>query len=183
MEAMKFGVPIIAMPMHLDQPVNARLVVEIGMGKEVIRDNEGVLMGAKVAEVVNEVVTSNQGKNIRDKAKKISDDLETKGDEEIEFVADELLQLCQKGHKLRRVGAPLQKAKSDGFMIHSFFTGYSRYSGSCGSSDNCLQFKLAAGAAPLSGGPIASPLNLFPQEIPSGAAGGNLGSLDFLRNN
>ncbi|GJW73487.1 beta-D-glucosyl crocetin beta-1,6-glucosyltransferase-like protein [Tanacetum coccineum] len=121
MEAMKFVVPIIAMPMHLDQPVNARLVGEIGMGKEVIRDNEGVLMGAKVAEVVNEVVTSNLGKNIRDKAKKISDDLETKGDEEIEFVADELLRLCQKGHKLRRVGAPLQKAKSDGFMIHSWF--------------------------------------------------------------
>ncbi|KAI3785956.1 hypothetical protein L1987_45082 [Smallanthus sonchifolius] len=40
-----------------------------------------------------------------------------------------------------------------------------------------------ASAAPLSGGPNASPLNLFPQEIPSGAAGGNLGSLDFLRNN
>ncbi|KAJ0755332.1 putative UV excision repair protein Rad23 [Helianthus annuus] len=39
-----------------------------------------------------------------------------------------------------------------------------------------------ASAAPLSGGPNASPLNLFPQEIPSGAAGGNLGSLDFLRN-
>lgn len=41
----------------------------------------------------------------------------------------------------------------------------------------------ATGVAPLSGGPNASPLNLFPQEIPSGAAGGNLGSLDFLRNN
>ncbi|KAI7731411.1 hypothetical protein M8C21_011522 [Ambrosia artemisiifolia] len=39
-----------------------------------------------------------------------------------------------------------------------------------------------ANAVPLSGGPNASPLNLFPQEVPSGAAGGNLGSLDFLRN-
>ncbi|KAI3671480.1 hypothetical protein L1987_87218 [Smallanthus sonchifolius] len=39
---------------------------------------------------------------------------------------------------------------------------------------------VTASAAPLSGGPNASPLNLFPQEIPSG---GNLGSLDFLRNN
>ncbi|XP_076893603.1 ubiquitin receptor RAD23b-like isoform X2 [Bidens hawaiensis] len=37
-------------------------------------------------------------------------------------------------------------------------------------------------AVPLSNGPNASPLNLFPQEIPSGAAGGNLGTLDFLRN-
>ncbi|KAI3777715.1 hypothetical protein L1987_47517 [Smallanthus sonchifolius] len=42
---------------------------------------------------------------------------------------------------------------------------------------------VTASAAPLSGGPNASPLNLFPQEIPSGGAGGNLGSLDFLRNN
>ncbi|KAK9066330.1 hypothetical protein SSX86_013651 [Deinandra increscens subsp. villosa] len=40
-----------------------------------------------------------------------------------------------------------------------------------------------ASAAPLSGGPNASPLNMFPQEIPAGAAGGNVGSLDFLRNN
>ncbi|KAL4584646.1 hypothetical protein LXL04_009252 [Taraxacum kok-saghyz] len=36
---------------------------------------------------------------------------------------------------------------------------------------------------PLSGGPNSSPLNLFPQEMPSGGTGGNLGSLDFLRNN
>lgn len=41
----------------------------------------------------------------------------------------------------------------------------------------------ATGVAPVSGGPNASPLNLFPQEMPSGGAGGNLGSLDFLRNN
>nr|GEV96816.1 retrovirus-related Pol polyprotein from transposon TNT 1-94 [Tanacetum cinerariifolium] len=40
--------------------------------------------------------------------------------EEIEFVVDVLLQLCQSAHSLPR-GAPLQKAKSDGFMIHSWF--------------------------------------------------------------
>nr|GEU44704.1 beta-D-glucosyl crocetin beta-1,6-glucosyltransferase [Tanacetum cinerariifolium] len=61
--AMKFGVSIIAMPMYLDQPVNARLVVDIEMRKEVVRENKGVLMGAKVAEIVNEVVASNLGKN------------------------------------------------------------------------------------------------------------------------
>ncbi|GKB66256.1 hypothetical protein Tco_0927668 [Tanacetum coccineum] len=100
MEAMKFDVPIIVMPMHLDQPVNALLVVEIGIGKHVVRNNKDVLMGAKVAEIMNEVVAGNLGKNIRHKAKKISDDLETRGDEEIEFVVDELLQLCQSSHKL-----------------------------------------------------------------------------------
>ncbi|GJV27578.1 hypothetical protein Tco_1384026 [Tanacetum coccineum] len=60
--------------------------VMIGMGKEVVRNNKGVIIWAKVVEIVNEVVASNIGKNTMDKAKKISDDLETKGDEEIEFV-------------------------------------------------------------------------------------------------
>ncbi|KAJ9178885.1 hypothetical protein P3X46_010732 [Hevea brasiliensis] len=44
----------------------------------------------------------------------------------------------------------------------------------------------AAGAAPVSGAPNTSPLNMFPQETLSAAAGGGgegLGSLDFLRSN
>ncbi|GKD26219.1 beta-D-glucosyl crocetin beta-1,6-glucosyltransferase-like protein [Tanacetum coccineum] len=41
MEAMKFVVPIIAIPMLLDQPINAQLVVEIGMGKEVVEIGMG----------------------------------------------------------------------------------------------------------------------------------------------
>ncbi|XP_002512770.2 ubiquitin receptor RAD23b [Ricinus communis] len=44
----------------------------------------------------------------------------------------------------------------------------------------------AAPAAPLSGVPNSSPLNMFPQEALSAAGGGSaggLGSLDFLRNN
>ncbi|GKE27645.1 hypothetical protein Tco_1443029 [Tanacetum coccineum] len=105
------------MPMHLHQPINARLVVEIRMGKKVVRNNKGVRIGAKVAEIMNEVVASNIGNNTMDKAKKIIDDLEIKGDEEIEYFVDDLLQLCQTSHKLRCVGAPLQKEKSDGFMI------------------------------------------------------------------
>ena len=41
----------------------------------------------------------------------------------------------------------------------------------------------AAPAAPASGVPNSSPLNMFPQETLSGAAAGGLGSLEFLRNN
>ncbi|XP_021295208.1 ubiquitin receptor RAD23b-like [Herrania umbratica] len=41
----------------------------------------------------------------------------------------------------------------------------------------------AAPAAPVSGAPNSSPLNMFPQEALSGAGAGGLGSLDFLRNN
>lgn len=41
----------------------------------------------------------------------------------------------------------------------------------------------AAGASPASTSPNISPLDMFPQENLSGATGGGLGSLDFLRNN
>ncbi|WMV53548.1 hypothetical protein MTR67_046944 [Solanum verrucosum] len=42
-ESMKFGVPIIAMPMYHDQPINARIVEHIGMGVEALRDENGKL--------------------------------------------------------------------------------------------------------------------------------------------
>ncbi|CAK9150161.1 unnamed protein product, partial [Ilex paraguariensis] len=32
MQSMKFGVPIVAMPMHIDQPLNARMVEEVVCG-------------------------------------------------------------------------------------------------------------------------------------------------------
>ncbi|GJX32464.1 60S ribosomal protein L17-2-like protein [Tanacetum coccineum] len=70
MEAMKFGVPIIAMPMQLDQPVNARLVVDLGLGKKVLRDGNRVLSGHKVARVVEQVVLGKLGENMRAKLKK-----------------------------------------------------------------------------------------------------------------
>ncbi|KAF8396447.1 hypothetical protein HHK36_018066 [Tetracentron sinense] len=55
-EGMKYGVPIIAMPMHLDQPTNARMVVEIGIAMEVNRDKDGRLDRGEVAKVIKEVV-------------------------------------------------------------------------------------------------------------------------------
>ncbi|GJX32463.1 beta-D-glucosyl crocetin beta-1,6-glucosyltransferase-like protein [Tanacetum coccineum] len=117
MEAMKFGVPIIAMPMHLDQAVNARWVVELGLGKEVLRDGNGVLSGHKVAEVVEQVVLGKLGENVRAKAKKMSHDLKIKGDEEIDIVADELLQLCNSAQPRRVVGGGLYKTRSEAFVL------------------------------------------------------------------
>ncbi|KAI5344051.1 hypothetical protein L3X38_011928 [Prunus dulcis] len=66
LESIKFGVPIIAMPMHLDQPINSRLVEEVGVGVEVKRTAEGSLERKEVA----------------------------KEDEEINGVVEEFMQLC-----------------------------------------------------------------------------------------
>lgn len=53
-ESIKFGVPIVAAPMHLDQPLNARLVERLGVGVVVERDDGG-LRREEVARVIREV--------------------------------------------------------------------------------------------------------------------------------
>ncbi|PWA85360.1 beta-D-glucosyl crocetin beta-1,6-glucosyltransferase [Artemisia annua] len=117
LEAMKYGVPIIAMPMHLDQPINARLVVDVGVGVEVVRVAKGLHWRDNVAKVVKHVVVSMLGQVVREKAKKLSLDMRTKGDEEIDELVKELLQLCKTGSSRRGRSYDLQKTKSEGFPI------------------------------------------------------------------
>ncbi|KAA8539170.1 hypothetical protein F0562_025862 [Nyssa sinensis] len=62
MESIKYGVPIIAIPMQLDQPINAKLVEHIGIGVEVVRDENGRLQGEKVATMTKNVVVEKNGK-------------------------------------------------------------------------------------------------------------------------
>ena len=95
MEGMKFGVPIIAMPMHLDQPINAKLVEAVGVGREIKRDENRKLEREEIVKVIRGVVGEKGGENIvRRKAREMSEILRKKGDEEIDVVVEELLQLC-----------------------------------------------------------------------------------------
>ncbi|XP_057772240.1 beta-D-glucosyl crocetin beta-1,6-glucosyltransferase-like [Salvia miltiorrhiza] len=96
MESMKFGVPIIAMPMHLDQPLNARLVEQIGVGVEVVRNDLGMLERKTVAAVIRRVVAEEGGEGVRRSARCMSEKLEAKGDQEIEEVVQEFVKLCKK---------------------------------------------------------------------------------------
>ncbi|KAK6911140.1 Ubiquitin-associated domain [Dillenia turbinata] len=69
--------------------------------------------------------------------------------------------------------------------VDYLYSGYSRISTNCCSSKlfpPANQATNVASAATVSGRPNSSPLNMFPQETPSGA-GSEIGSLDFLRNN
>lgn len=95
MEGMKFGVPIIAMPMHLDQPINAKLVEAVGVGREVRRDENRKLEREEMRRVIKGVV-GEDGANVRRKAREISEMMRKKADEEIDPLVEELLQLC--GH-------------------------------------------------------------------------------------
>lgn len=93
MESMKLGVPIIAMPMHLDQPLNARLVEDVGVGMEVRRNENGRIEREEMARVIKEVVVEKNGEKLRRKAREMSENIRKKGDEEIDEVVDELSQL------------------------------------------------------------------------------------------
>ncbi|BFG21106.1 hypothetical protein CerSpe_073800 [Prunus speciosa] len=94
LESIKFGVPIIAMPMHLDQPINSRLVEEVGVGVEVKRTTGGILERKEVAKVIRDVMAKKIGEGVRKKALEIRDNMKKKEDEEINGVVEELMQLC-----------------------------------------------------------------------------------------
>ncbi|XP_057466527.1 UDP-glucosyltransferase 29-like [Actinidia eriantha] len=96
MEAMKYGNPIIAIPMHLDQPTNARLVEEIGVGVEVVRDNNGKLDREKVGQVIKNVVLFDGEGTVRKKARELSETLSMKGEEDIDVLVEELVKLYVK---------------------------------------------------------------------------------------
>ncbi|MCL7030009.1 hypothetical protein MKW94_021128 [Papaver nudicaule] len=97
LESMKYGVPIVAMPMHLDQPINARLVVELGLGVEVKRDGYGRLDRREIGEVIKMVVMGKQGVGVQRKAMEISDKIKCKGDEDINVLVRKLERLCNQG--------------------------------------------------------------------------------------
>ncbi|KAL3508052.1 hypothetical protein ACH5RR_033434 [Cinchona calisaya] len=96
MESISFGVPIIAMPMQLDQPLNARHVVEIGVAVEVIHDENGMPKAEEIARVVKEVVKENSGEDIRRRVRELSERIQLNSEEEINTVVEHLIQLCEK---------------------------------------------------------------------------------------
>ncbi|XP_022842238.1 beta-D-glucosyl crocetin beta-1,6-glucosyltransferase-like isoform X2 [Olea europaea var. sylvestris] len=97
LESMHFGVPIIALPMHLDQPINARFVEDIGVGVEVVRDSKGQLHRERLAEVIKQVVMEKSGESVREKADEIKVKISDKGDQEIDEIVAELVEVCNSG--------------------------------------------------------------------------------------
>ncbi|GER25899.1 UDP-glycosyltransferase 1 [Striga asiatica] len=96
MESVTFGVPVVALPMHLDQPVNARLVENAGVGVEVLREADGRLRGEVLAEAVRLVVVEEGGEGVRWAAAAMLAGLAAKKDEEIDDVVRELTGLLGK---------------------------------------------------------------------------------------
>ncbi|XP_011090843.1 beta-D-glucosyl crocetin beta-1,6-glucosyltransferase-like [Sesamum indicum] len=100
-ESIYFGVPVIAMPLKLDQPFNARLVVEAGVGIEVKRDENGGFGGADVADAINKVIVKETGEDIRLKAAELSEKMKNEEEDAINEAADQLRRVCME-HKQQK---------------------------------------------------------------------------------
>ncbi|KAG6435473.1 hypothetical protein SASPL_100347 [Salvia splendens] len=101
-ESMYFGVPVIAMPMNADQPMNAQLMVELGVGVVVEKDHEnGVYVGEEVAKAINKVMVEKNAlyEGLRSRARRLSETLREKEDEEVNEVAQQLFKICAKNKK------------------------------------------------------------------------------------
>ena len=75
MEGIGLGVPIIALPMQFDQPFNAKLVMDIGVGVEVARTDQGMVgrfNRDEIARGIQRVMIEKGGVRIRRKAKEIT---------------------------------------------------------------------------------------------------------------
>ncbi|KAL0317263.1 UNVERIFIED_CONTAM: Beta-D-glucosyl crocetin beta-1,6-glucosyltransferase [Sesamum angustifolium] len=96
MESIHFGVPIIAMPKQFDQPVNAKLVVELGVGVGVDRDERGRFTREEIGKVIKDVVVGKIGQELRRKVWEKRELLRANGEEEIDGLVQEIAQLCGK---------------------------------------------------------------------------------------
>ncbi|XP_073127792.1 beta-D-glucosyl crocetin beta-1,6-glucosyltransferase-like [Henckelia pumila] len=96
MESIDFGVPIIAMPMHLDQPMNAKLVVDLGVGVEVKRDEKGRLQRNEISRMIRYVLGKENGDCLRRKAREHGDKMRVRSREEMDGVVLKLQELCGK---------------------------------------------------------------------------------------
>ncbi|KAG8372980.1 hypothetical protein BUALT_Bualt12G0123400 [Buddleja alternifolia] len=91
-----FGVPVVSLPLKLDQPVNCRLVMEAGVGVEVKRDENGGFNGEGVAEAVNKVILVEGGEGFRFKVRELSEKMKMEEEEAIFEVVEELSSVCMK---------------------------------------------------------------------------------------
>ncbi|XP_074338524.1 UDP-glucosyltransferase 29-like [Apium graveolens] len=95
-ESIKFGVPIIAMPMKVDQPTNAKLAVEIGVSMHIRRHSSGIYKREEIGDFIRKVLMEESGECLRKKARELSSRMKEKGEEDLDKAAEKLMHICSK---------------------------------------------------------------------------------------
>ncbi|OIS99984.1 PREDICTED: beta-D-glucosyl crocetin beta-1,6-glucosyltransferase-like [Nicotiana attenuata] len=103
MESIEFSVPIIAMPMHIDQPINARLMVELGAAVEIVKDEEGKIGRQEVAQVIRGVICEKNGESLRKKVRHISENFKSVRGEEMDAAVEVIIKICKNSQSVKNV--------------------------------------------------------------------------------
>ncbi|GFP85291.1 beta-d-glucosyl crocetin beta-1 6-glucosyltransferase [Phtheirospermum japonicum] len=98
-ESVYFGVPVIGMPMKLNMLIDARMLVDAGACVEVNREGNGVYMGDEIANAINKVIVGEMGKEIRRRARELSEKMRTEEERALDETAEELWRICLKNKK------------------------------------------------------------------------------------
>ncbi|XP_049381451.1 anthocyanidin-3-O-glucoside rhamnosyltransferase-like [Solanum stenotomum] len=81
--------------------MNARLIVELGVAVEIIRDDDGNIHRGEITETLKDVITGETGEILRGKVRDISKNLKSIREEEMDTAAEELIQLCRNSNKYK----------------------------------------------------------------------------------
>ncbi|XP_023550168.1 beta-D-glucosyl crocetin beta-1,6-glucosyltransferase-like [Cucurbita pepo subsp. pepo] len=94
-ESVMFGVPIVALPMQLDQPWHAKVANLAGVCVEAERDDEGNVKREGVAKAIKEVVFEEIGEALRGKAREIGEALRKREGGIVDVVVREFYSLSE----------------------------------------------------------------------------------------
>ncbi|KAL8494243.1 hypothetical protein ACS0TY_025149 [Phlomoides rotata] len=100
-ESTYLGVPVIGIPIRINQPLNAKLLVEAGVGIEVERAANGHFTREEVANVLNKVIAMKIGEGMRLKAAELSKRMKSEEEHVMSEVVEQLRQICVE-HKAKR---------------------------------------------------------------------------------
>ncbi|XP_073269652.1 flavanone 7-O-glucoside 2''-O-beta-L-rhamnosyltransferase-like [Primulina huaijiensis] len=94
LEAITCRVPVITIPVQLDQPMNSRLVTELGIGIEVRRDGRRYTRG-QIARAIKKVLVEEDGKEMEKNVDKLSTEVRGKCEFEMNAAVKRLVELAQ----------------------------------------------------------------------------------------
>ncbi|KAJ4759694.1 Glycosyltransferase [Rhynchospora pubera] len=92
-EGMQVGVPMLALPLEWDQPFNAQLMVELGIGIEIPQHGLGNFTGEDVAASIKQILQSESGERVRKNAEDLAEVIRNRKDDEIPYLANKIVEL------------------------------------------------------------------------------------------
>ncbi|KAF3331484.1 crocetin glucoside glucosyltransferase-like protein [Carex littledalei] len=94
LEGMHAGVPMLALPMESDQPVNAKLIVDLGIGIEIPQHGRGNFKGEGVSACIKQILQSEYGDSVRRNAQELAEVIRNRKNDDIRILADKILELA-----------------------------------------------------------------------------------------